>query len=56
MTECEHMTTLGCAARDYAKSLMLQELIESEHPVEMCREQCCEGCDKPCGYRCGRCN
>lgn len=55
--ECENMTILGCPARDTAKNLMLQEMMESKYPedIEMCKEQCCQGCEKSCGYRCGRC-
>ena len=56
MTDCENMTSLGCPARDTAKSLMLLEMIESKDlEMTMCKEQCCEGCEKACGYRCGRC-
>lgn len=54
--ECEYMTALGCKARDFAKQLMLQEMIESHSTeLEMCKNQCCKGCDNVCGYRCGRC-
>lgn len=56
--KCENMTTFGCKARDSAKELMLQELIEgSEEYAELsdiCKEQCCYECDKSCGYRCGQ--
>ena len=40
--ECENMTMLGCGARDSAKELMLQELIEDgTMGIEaLCKEQC----------------
>lgn len=52
--ECETMTPFGCPARDYAKELMLQEIIEGGN-VEMCKKMCCKDCEDTCGYRCGRC-
>lgn len=52
--ECEYMTPLGCPARDAAKELMLQALIEGDAGQEMCRKMCCQDCDDVCGYRCGR--
>lgn len=56
--KCENMTAFGCKARDSAKELMLQELVEgSEEYVELsdiCKEQCCHECNKICGYRCGK--
>lgn len=54
--ECENMTMLGCGARDSAKELMLQELIEDGTMgiEDLCKEQCCLDCNKSCGYRCGR--
>lgn len=56
--KCENMTAFGCKARDFAKELMLQELVEgSEEYVELsdiCKEQCCHECNKICRYRCGK--
>ena len=54
--ECENMTMLGCGARDSAKELILQELIEDGTMgiEDLCKEQCCLDCNKSCGYRCGR--
>jgi hypothetical protein len=38
--DCEYMTPFGCPARDTAKDLMLQEVIESNlKDFEMCKEQ-----------------
>lgn len=58
MIDCEYMTELGCKARDTAKNLMLQELIEGSVDYkelhDICKEQCCKDCEKICGYRCGR--
>jgi len=57
MFECENMTlSFGCGARDSAKELMLQELIEDGTMgiEDLCKEQCCLDCTKSCGYRCGR--
>ena len=52
--ECEYMTPFGCPARDYAKTLMLQAIMEGEKDQEMCKKMCCKDCDNVCGYRCGR--
>lgn len=56
--KCENMTPFGCKARDTAKELMLQELVERSDTYlelsDICKEQCCYGCNKICGYRCGR--
>ena len=56
--ECENMTAFGCKARDFAKDLMLQEMIEGSDTYtqlsNICKEQCCHGCDKSCGYRCNK--
>lgn len=52
--ECETMTPFGCPARDSAKELMLQEIIEGGN-IEMCKKMCCKDCGDTCGYRCGRC-
>ena len=57
MNDCEYMTAIGCPARDAAKSLILQEITESQCPDLdiICKEQCCKDCDRSdCGYRCGR--
>lgn len=57
--ECEYMTSLGCKARDYAKSLMLSELVEGSDQYkelsDICKNQCCKDCKEICGYRCGLC-
>ena len=53
--DCEYMTPFGCPARDYAKNLMIQEMIESNYKdYEFCKDQCCRDCEKHCAYRCGR--
>lgn len=52
--DCEYMTPFGCPARDTAKSLMLQEMIESNTTIDLCKEQCCRDCKEHCSYRCGR--
>ena len=56
--ERENMTAFGCTARDFAKSLMLQELIEGSDTYkelqDICKKQCCKDCDKTCGYRCNK--
>lgn len=56
--ECEYMTVFECRARDFAKDLMLQEMIEGSDTYtelsNICKEQCCRGCDKSCGYRCNK--
>jgi len=52
--DCEYMTPFGCPARDTAKSLMLQSMIEGDKLVDMCKEQCCRDCEEHCEYRCGR--
>lgn len=52
--ECEYMTAFGCKARDWAKNLMLQAIIEGTD-IEMCKKMCCKDCEETCGYRCGRC-
>ena len=50
------MTGAGCKARDTAKELMLQEMIEDNNPeMRICNNQCCQGCTESCSYRCGRC-
>ena len=58
--DCEYMTAFGCPARDTAKNLMLQELMEGSDTYmelkDICKEQCCIGCTKTCGYRCGQSN
>lgn len=58
--DCENMTAFGCPARDTAKSLMLQELMEGSDTYlelqDICKEQCCKDCDESCGYRCGQAN
>lgn len=51
--ECESMTSFGCPARDYAKTLMLQSIIEGSN-IEMCKKMCCKDCEESCGYRCGQ--
>lgn len=53
--ECEYMTAFGCPARDYAKSLMLQEMLEGDDQ-QMCKKMCCQECEEVCGYRCGKCH
>ena len=42
MNECEYMTAMGCPARDTAKSLILQEIMESRYPDLdiICKKQC----------------
>ena len=56
--DCENMTAFGCPARDAAKSLMLQEMIEGSYDYrelqDICKKQCCKDCDESCGYRCGQ--
>ena len=56
--DCENMTAFGCPARDTAKSLMLQEMIEGSYDYrelqDICKKQCCKGCEESCGYRCGQ--
>lgn len=47
------MTAFGCPARDYAKTLMLQAMIEGDDQ-EMCKKICCQDCEETCGYRCGK--
>ena len=51
---CEYMTPFGCPARDYAKSLMLDAILEGEKDIVMCKKMCCQDCEEVCGYRCGR--
>lgn len=55
---CEYMTPFGCGARDFAKELMLQEMIEGSELYkdlsDICKKQCCYECDESCGYRCGQ--
>lgn len=40
--ECEYMTAFGCKARDFAKDLMLQEMIEESDTYmelsDICKE------------------
>ena len=52
--ECENMTPFGCPARDFAKTLMLQAIMEGEKDLEMCKKMCCMDCDEACCFRCGR--
>lgn len=56
--DCEYMTVFGCPARDTAKNLMLQELMEGSDTYpelqDICKKQCCKDCDESCGYRCGQ--
>lgn len=58
MIECEYMTAFGCSARDFAKSLMLLELMEGSQQYkelsDICKNQCCKDCKEICGYRCGK--
>lgn len=56
--KCRNMTAFGCGARDSAKELMLQEMVEggTMEIEDLCKEQCCLDCTKSCGYRCGRSN
>ena len=55
--DCENMTAFGCPARDAAKSLMIQEMIEGSYDYrelqDICKKQCCKDCDESCGYRRG---
>lgn len=53
MNECEYMTPFGCPARDHAKTLQLQAIVEGSDET-MCKKMCCKDCDETCGYRCGR--
>ena len=58
--DCENMTVFGCPARDTAKNLILQELMEGSDAYmelkDICKKQCCKGCEESCGYRCGQAN
>ena len=55
---CEYMTPFGCKARDFAKELMLQEMIEGSEQYkelsDICKKQCCCECNESCGYRCNQ--
>ena len=53
MNDCEYMTPFGCPARDWAKTLMLEAMMEGDKQ-EMCKKMCCQECEEVCGYRCGR--
>lgn len=52
--DCEYMTPFGCPARDYAKSLQLEAIMEGEKDIQICKKMCCRDCEEVCGYRCGR--
>lgn len=54
MNDCEYMTPFGCPARDYAKSLQLDAIMEGEKDIILCKKMCCQDCEEVCGYRCGR--
>ena len=55
---CEYTTPFGCKARDFAKELMLQEMIEGSEQYkelsDICKKQCCCECNESCGYRCNQ--
>lgn len=55
---CEYTTPFGCKARDSAKELMLQEMIEGSEQYkelsDICKKQCCCECNESCGYRCNQ--
>lgn len=45
---CDHIIADHCGARDFAKTLMLADV------VKMCQRVCCIGCEdrNMCGYNC----
>lgn len=58
MYECDFMTPEGCKARETAKQLQMQAIMEgnSEEMMYLCSEKCCYDCKlvSRCSYRCGK--